>query len=100
MRSPGYMTYVEVYMYTCAEELECGDGGIAMSTATVQPTRNEMPAARRLGVSGLWAVPSVRWAVAALCLFLVGLTAQLLGAPFAIWWTLYGACYFTGGWSP
>jgi cobalt/nickel-transporting P-type ATPase D len=81
-------------------QLECGDRGITMSTATVQPTRTGIPAARRLGVSGLWSVPSVRWAVAALCLFLVGLAAQLLGAPAAIWWTLYLACYFTGGWSP
>jgi cobalt/nickel-transporting P-type ATPase D len=71
-----------------------------MSTATVQPTRSGEAAARRLGVSGLWTVASVRWAVAALCLFLVGLAAQLLGAPSAIWWTLYLACYLTGGWSP
>jgi hypothetical protein len=35
-----------------------------------------------------------------LCLFLVGLAAQLLNAPSAIWWTLYLACYLTGGWSP
>jgi cation-transporting P-type ATPase D len=71
-----------------------------MSTATVQPTRSGLVAARRLGVSGLWSVTSVRWAVAALCLFLVGLAAQLLNAPSAIWWTLYVACYLTGGWSP
>jgi cation-transporting P-type ATPase D len=70
-----------------------------MSTATVQPTRRGQ-AARQLGVAGLWSVPSVRWAVVALCLFLIGLAAQLLGAPSAIWWTLYLACYLTGGWSP
>jgi len=71
-----------------------------MSTATVQPTRSGLVATRRLGVSGLWSVASVRWAVAALCLFLVGLAAQLLNTPSVIWWTLYGACYLTGGWSP
>jgi cobalt/nickel-transporting P-type ATPase D len=71
-----------------------------MSTATVQPTRRGATAARRLGVSGLWSVASVRWAVVALCLFLVGLAAQLLHAPPEIWWTLYLACYLTGGWSP
>jgi cation-transporting P-type ATPase D len=70
-----------------------------MSTATLQPTRRGQ-AARQLGVTGLWSVPSVRWAVVALCLFLIGLAAQLLGAPSAIWWTLYLACYLTGGWSP
>ncbi|MDT5095504.1 MAG: cobalt/nickel-transporting P-type ATPase, partial [Mycobacterium sp.] len=72
-----------------------------MSTVTVQPTLPRAATAeRRLGVSGLWSVASVRWAVVALCLFLVGLAAQLLNAPSAIWWTLYLACYLTGGWSP
>ncbi|MDT5237484.1 MAG: cobalt/nickel-transporting P-type ATPase [Mycobacterium sp.] len=70
------------------------------STATVQPTRKGLTAARRLGVSGLWSVASVRWAIAALGLFLVGLAAQLLGAPSWLWWTLYLACYLTGGWAP
>ncbi|USY23430.1 heavy metal translocating P-type ATPase [Nocardiopsis exhalans] len=40
----------------------------------------------------------VRWAAAALALFLVGGAAQLLGAPAWVWWTLYLACYATGGW--
>jgi cation-transporting P-type ATPase D len=72
-----------------------------MSAVTVQPTLPRAATAeRRLGVSGLWSVASVRWAVVALCLFLVGLAAQLLNAPSAIWWTLYLACYLTGGWSP
>lgn len=43
---------------------------------------------------------SVRWAAAALCLFVLGLLAQLLGAPEIIWWTLYLACYAVGGWQP
>jgi cation-transporting P-type ATPase D len=38
--------------------------------------------------------------MAALCLFLAGLAAQLLDTPSALWWTLYIACYITGGWSP
>ncbi|KAA0080452.1 cadmium-translocating P-type ATPase [Mycolicibacterium sp. P9-64] len=53
-----------------------------------------------MGISGLWSVASVRWAVAALCLFLAGLAAQLLDAPSALWWTLYITCYVTGGWAP
>ncbi|WP_017586047.1 heavy metal translocating P-type ATPase [Nocardiopsis ganjiahuensis] len=40
----------------------------------------------------------VRWAAAALVLFLAGWAAQLLGAPAWVWWTLYLACYATGGW--
>jgi cobalt/nickel-transporting P-type ATPase D len=71
-----------------------------MNVATTQPTRRPIMAARQLGVSGLWSVASVRWASVALCLFLAGLTAQLLHAPSGIWWTLYLACYATGGWSP
>ncbi|GAA1103029.1 heavy metal translocating P-type ATPase [Nocardiopsis metallicus] len=40
----------------------------------------------------------VRWAAAALALFLVGWAAQILGAPAWVWWTLYLTCYVTGGW--
>lgn len=71
-----------------------------MNVATTQPTRRPIVAARQRGVSGLWSVASVRWASVALCLFLAGLTAQLLRAPSGIWWMLYLACYATGGWSP
>lgn len=46
-----------------------------------------------------WSVPSVRWAASALTLFLAGLAAQLNGAPTAVWWTLYLACYLAGGWA-
>src|ERR1700710_1387270 len=94
------MTHVEVYMYTCSECVPVRWEKPSMSTATVQPARTGLAAARRLGVSGLWSVASVRWAVAALFLFLVGVAAQLFGAPSAIWWTLYLACYLIGGWSP
>jgi cobalt/nickel-transporting P-type ATPase D len=71
-----------------------------MDVATMQRTRRPVAPAMRLGVSGLWSVASVRWAGLALCLFLAGLTAQLFHAPSGIWWTLYLACYVTGGWSP
>jgi len=72
-----------------------------MSTATVQrPIGGPVRAPSLLGVSGLWSVASVRWATVALGLFLAGLAAQLLDAPAVLWWTLYLACYVTGGWSP
>lgn len=48
--------------------------------------------------AALWSVVSVRWATVALLLFLAGLVAQLNGAPEAMWWTLYLACYLAGGW--
>ncbi|WP_232283822.1 heavy metal translocating P-type ATPase [Saccharomonospora cyanea] len=46
------------------------------------------------------ALPEVRWAAAALVLFLAGLAVQLLGGPSWFWWALYLACYVTGGWEP
>ncbi|WP_329073381.1 heavy metal translocating P-type ATPase [Amycolatopsis sp. NBC_01480] len=42
----------------------------------------------------------MRWAAAALVLFLAGLAAQLLGGPGWLWWALYLAGYVTGGWEP
>ncbi|MEV0673390.1 heavy metal translocating P-type ATPase [Mycobacterium sp. NPDC050441] len=51
-------------------------------------------------IGWLWSVASVRWAVAALALFLAGVAAQFSGAPEPVWWTLYLACYLTGGWEP
>ena len=42
----------------------------------------------------------VRWAALALVLFLIGAPLQAIGAPAAVWWTLYLACYASGGWGP
>ncbi|NNG40151.1 heavy metal translocating P-type ATPase [Flexivirga sp. ID2601S] len=48
----------------------------------------------------LFAVAEVRWATAALLLFLVALPLHLAGAPTPLWATLYAAVYVTGGWDP
>ncbi len=45
-------------------------------------------------------LPEVRWATMATVLFVVGLAAQFGGAPAWVWWSLYLACYVTGGWEP
>jgi heavy metal translocating P-type ATPase len=53
--------------------------------------------------SRAWSVLSmseVRWAALATVLFLAGVACQLLDAPAPVWWTLYLACYVTGGWEP
>ena len=71
-----------------------------MTTTTVRPTRAAGSATQRSLISDWWCIASVRWATVALCLFLAGLTAQLLNAPSGMWWTLYLACYVTGGWAP
>ncbi|MGC0363522.1 heavy metal translocating P-type ATPase [Rhodococcus sp. 27YEA15] len=46
------------------------------------------------------ALPEVRWASAALALFLAGCGVQLSGGPTWMYWTLYLGCYATGGWKP
>ncbi|MDT7652747.1 MAG: cation-transporting P-type ATPase, partial [Pseudonocardiales bacterium] len=51
-------------------------------------------------VARLRALAEVRWAAAATMLFALGGIAQLLDAPAPVWWTLYLACYATGGWGP
>src|SRR6185369_5416409 len=71
-----------------------------MTTTTVRPTRAAGSATQRSLISDWWCIASVRWATVALCLFLAGLTAQLLNAPSGMWWTLYLACYVTGGGAP
>jgi cation-transporting P-type ATPase J len=45
-------------------------------------------------------LPEVRWASVATVLFVLGLAAQFCGAPAWMWWSLYLACYVTGGWEP
>lgn len=48
----------------------------------------------------LFALAEVRWAAAAVALFLVGLALQLFDAPAWSWWAAYLACYAAGGWEP
>ena len=75
-----------------------------MTLTALEETAGEVPVDRdavRRPLSwraALWSVVSVRWAAVALALFLAGLTAQLNGAAETVWWTLYLACYLTGGW--
>ena len=45
-------------------------------------------------------LPEVRWATVATVLFVLGLAAQFGTAPAWLWWSLYLACYVTGGWEP
>ncbi|MFE1269278.1 heavy metal translocating P-type ATPase [Streptomyces sp. NPDC058758] len=47
-----------------------------------------------------YALPEVRWAAAALGLFLLALPPYLLGGPAWLWGTLFAAAYATGGWEP
>lgn len=71
-----------------------------MTTTITRPERIPEARSRLSSLRGLWTIASVRWATTALVLFLAGLAAQLLGSPPWLWWTLYLACYVTGGWGP
>ncbi|WP_336082461.1 heavy metal translocating P-type ATPase [Nocardia sp. SSK8] len=71
---------------------------MASSTATpVRPATRPVLAGRRTRWTAL---PEMRWAAAATGLFVLGGLAQLAGTPSWLWWTLYLACYATGGWEP
>ncbi|MGW0051827.1 heavy metal translocating P-type ATPase [Nocardia nova] len=48
----------------------------------------------------LFTLPEIRWAAAALLLFAIGSVARILHTPPEVWWSLYLACYLTGGWEP
>src|SRR5918992_758225 len=76
-------------------------------TSTLSAPRPDVASAdlspSRTRRSQLWSVLSmseVRWAALATALFVAGGVCQLLGAPAPVWWTLYLACYATGGWDP
>jgi cobalt/nickel-transporting P-type ATPase D len=69
-----------------------------MHTATAERSHALAHAGKRIGFAWLRSVASVRWATGALCLFLAGLTAELLDTPRPVWWALYLACYLVGGW--
>jgi len=45
-------------------------------------------------------LPEARWAALATGLFAIGGITQLAGAPAAVWWCFYLACYGAGGWEP
>ncbi|MFF8805006.1 heavy metal translocating P-type ATPase [Streptomyces omiyaensis] len=60
-------------------------------TGTRTRTRTRTPAL---------ALAEVRWALAALGLFLLALPAYLLGGPAWLWGALFAAAYATGGWEP
>ncbi len=71
-----------------------------MSILTAPPASRTRPPGVPARRTRLIALPEVRWAMAALVLFLAGLTVQLLGGPDWAYWLLYLACYVAGGWEP
>ncbi|WP_370876701.1 heavy metal translocating P-type ATPase [Amycolatopsis thermophila] len=73
---------------------------VVSSTATPARSTAARPAAVPARRTRLFELPEMRWAATALVLFLAGLAVQVLSGPEWSWWTLYLACYVTGGWEP
>jgi heavy metal translocating P-type ATPase len=67
------------------------------ATAAAEPVAPAASPSRRFQV---FALPEVRWAGAALVLFVIALPLQLAGAPAWLWGPLYALVYVTGGWDP
>ncbi|NED78309.1 cadmium-translocating P-type ATPase [Streptomyces sp. SID9944] len=70
-----------------------------MDQRPARPVTEPRPAVPRRRTRVL-ALPEVRWALAALVLFLTALPLDLLGAPAWLWGPLFAATYVTGGWEP
>lgn len=68
-----------------------------MTVISERPGRLTTPRTRT-GWRAITELPEARWALLATGLFALGGITQLLGAPAALWWALYLACYATGGW--
>jgi heavy metal translocating P-type ATPase len=71
-----------------------------MSSPVLDLSRAAAPDRERSPRTRPFALPEVRWASVATVLFVLGLAAQFGGAPAWMWWSLYVACYVTGGWEP
>ena len=72
-----------------------------MTTTVIEPataTAQAAPVAARR--TRAWSLPEVRWTVTATVLFAAGLAAHFAGGPSWLSWTLFLACYVTGGWEP
>lgn len=72
-----------------------------MASSTATPLRSATaPGPMSARRTRLRDVPEMRWAAASSVLFLLGLTAQLGGAPSWASTALYLTCYCAGGWEP
>ncbi|MGX9294443.1 heavy metal translocating P-type ATPase [Tsukamurella paurometabola] len=71
-----------------------------MDATTVARSDDTSARLESAGRTRPWELSEIRWAAAALALFLVAVAAQLAGAPTWTWWALHLACYAAGGWEP
>ncbi|MEU9351073.1 heavy metal translocating P-type ATPase [Streptomyces griseoloalbus] len=71
---------------------------VSVTLAPPSPSSTGIPATRRR--TRVLALPEARWALTALVAFLLGLAADLGGAPPWISGILYAVAYVSGGWEP
>ncbi|WP_280236878.1 heavy metal translocating P-type ATPase [Nocardia cyriacigeorgica] len=71
-----------------------------MTTSPSLELRETGQSPPRPGRTTAWALPEVRWALAATALFVAGAAAQWTQAPEWTRWSLFLACYLAGGWEP
>ncbi|MFF9201022.1 heavy metal translocating P-type ATPase [Streptomyces sp. NPDC014986] len=71
---------------------------MSVTLAPSSPSSTGVPAARRR--TRVLALPEARWALTALVAFLLGLAADLGGAPSWTGGVLYAVAYVSGGWEP
>src|SRR4051812_28617821 len=91
---------MSTYLYACMRRY-CVRVSALTQIATPDPTTDaEEVRPWRAPRSSAWSLPEVRWALTAAALFGVGVLAQLAGAPPWLYWTVYLACYISGGWEP
>jgi cation-transporting P-type ATPase J len=73
---------------------------IVVAATVTEPSFAAPSAAARRSRAGVWSLPEARWGAAASVLFGVGLLTHFAGGPGWVSWTLFLACYVTGGWEP
>ncbi|MDT5028885.1 MAG: cation-transporting P-type ATPase, partial [Micromonosporaceae bacterium] len=70
-----------------------------MAVDVMHPTAVPAPP-QRSSRTVVWSLPEVQWAAAATILFGLGLIVHFTAGPIWLSWTLFAACYVTGGWEP
>src|SRR6476469_1131990 len=91
-----------MFIYTCMVGSSCRSDGreVAVAVTAIEPSFATPSAVTRRSRARVWSLPEIQWAAAATVLFGGGLLTHFAGGPSWVSWTLFLACYVTGGWRP
>src|SRR6478609_9272260 len=91
-----------MFIYTCMVGSSCRSDGreVAVAVTAIEPSFATPSAVTRRSRARVWSLPEIQWAAAATVLFGGGLLTHFAGGPSWVSWTLFLACYVTGGWEP